>query len=132
MVNLHRSGRPNKITPRAHQQLIQEVRKERTADLTRLSVHDSTVRARPSSKEKTSADQEEHKGSSHICQKKISMISKIFGEIFCGLMRKKLNLLEGLSLVTSGVKEPHGNSQTWWWCDGLGLLRDTFRKCNLL
>ncbi len=32
------------------------------------------------------------------------MILKIFGKIFCGMMRHKLNFLEGVRPVTSGVK----------------------------
>ncbi len=31
-------------------------------------------------------------------------IPKTFGQIFCGLMRQKLNFLEGVCPVTSGVK----------------------------
>ncbi len=91
-VNLPRSGRPTKITPRAQRRLIQEVIKEpRTtskelqaslASIT-VSVHDSTIRKRlgkkrhpwESSKAKATADQKEHKGSSHICQK-ISWLSQ--------------------------------------------------------
>lgn len=32
------------------------------------------------------------------------MITKTFGKIFFGLMRKKFNFLEGLCAVTSGIK----------------------------
>ncbi len=39
----------------------------------------------------------------YICQK-ILIIPKTFGQIFCGLMRLKLNFLEGACPVTSGVK----------------------------
>ncbi len=148
VVNLLRSGRPTKITPRVQQRLIQEVIKEpRTtskelqASLAsiKVSVHDSTKKETgqkwhpwESSEAKATADQKEHKGSSHICQKNILIIPKTFGQIFCGLMRKKLNFLEGVCPVTSGVKptqhfikrtsyQHHINSQTWWWqCDGLG------------
>ncbi len=110
VVNLPRSVRPTKITPRAQRRLIQEVIKEpRTtskelqASLTsiKVSVHDSTIRKRQkrhpweSSKAKATADQKEHKGSSHICQKNILIIPKTFGQIFCGLMWQKLNFLEG-------------------------------------
>uniref|UniRef100_A0AAZ3PUM4 Transposase Tc1-like domain-containing protein n=1 Tax=Oncorhynchus tshawytscha TaxID=74940 RepID=A0AAZ3PUM4_ONCTS len=86
VVNLHRSGRPTKITPRAQRRLIQEVTKEPTTTSKELqaslasvkvSVHDSTIRKTlgkngihgPSSKAKTTADQKEHKGSSHFWQK---------------------------------------------------------------
>ncbi|KAK3519567.1 hypothetical protein QTP86_010505 [Hemibagrus guttatus] len=53
--NLPRSGRPTKITPRAHRQLIQEVTKDPTTTSKELqaslasvkvSVHDSTIRKR--------------------------------------------------------------------------------------
>ncbi len=91
VVNLPRSGRPTKITPRAQRRLIQEVIKEpRTtskelqASLAsiKVSVHDSTIRKSQkwhpweSSKAKATADQKEHKSSSHICQK-ISWLSPI-------------------------------------------------------
>ncbi len=86
VVNLPRSGRPTKITPRAQRRLIQEVIKEpRTtskelqASLAsiKVSVHDSTIRKRlgknsihgESFKAKATADQKQHKGSSHIYQK---------------------------------------------------------------
>ncbi len=55
VVNLPRSGRPTKITPRAQRRLIQEVIKEpRTTskelqaslDSIKISVHDSTIRKR--------------------------------------------------------------------------------------
>ncbi len=55
MVNLPRSGRPTKITPRAQRRLIQEVikdprttSKELQASLAsiRVRVHDSTIRKR--------------------------------------------------------------------------------------
>ncbi len=53
---------------------------------------------------KPTADQKEHKGLSHICQKNILIIPKTFGQIFCGLMRQKFNFLEGVCPVTSGIK----------------------------
>ena len=55
VVNLPRSGRPTKITPRVHRRLIQEVTKEpRTTSKelqaslasVKVSVHDSTMRQR--------------------------------------------------------------------------------------
>ncbi len=87
VVNLPRSGRPTKITPRAQWRLIQKVIKEpRTtskelqASLAsiKVSVHDSAIRKRlgkkrhpwESSKAKATADQKEHKGLSKTCQKK--------------------------------------------------------------
>ncbi len=111
VVNLPRSGRPTKITPRAQRRLIQEVIKEpRTTSkelqallaLINVSVHDSTIRKRldkNGSKAKATAGQKEHKGSSHICQKNILIIHKNFGQIFCGLMRQKC-----VRPVTSGIK----------------------------
>ncbi len=36
--------------------------------------------------------------------KDILIISETFGQIFCGLMGQKLNFLEGVCPVTSGVK----------------------------
>ncbi len=91
VVNLPRSGRPTKITPKEQWRLIQEVIKEpRTtskelqASLAsiKVSVHDSTIRKRLGK----------------------NRIPKTFGQIFCGLMRQKLNILEGVCPVTSGVK----------------------------
>ncbi len=85
VVNLPRSGRPTKITPRAQRRLIQEVTKDPTTTSKELqaslasvkvSVHDSTIRetgqkwpAWQSSKTKTAAEQKEHKSSSQFCQK---------------------------------------------------------------
>ncbi|KAK1792925.1 hypothetical protein P4O66_001652 [Electrophorus voltai] len=55
VVNLPRSGRPTKITPRAQRRLIQEVTKDTTSSSKELqaslasvkvSVHDSTIRKR--------------------------------------------------------------------------------------
>ncbi len=36
--------------------------------------------------------------------KKYLIIPKTFGQIFCGLMRQKLNLLEGVCPIKSGIK----------------------------
>ncbi len=86
VVNLPRSGQPTKMTPRVQWRLIQEVIKEpRTTSKelqaslasVKVSVHDSTIRKRlgkNASMAKAIADQKEHKGSSHICQK-ISWLS---------------------------------------------------------
>ncbi|KAK3569879.1 hypothetical protein QTP86_006755 [Hemibagrus guttatus] len=70
--NLPRSGRPTKITPRAQQQLIQEVTKDPTTTSKELQASLASV--------------------------------KTFGKILCGLTRQKLNFLEGLCPITSGVK----------------------------
>ncbi len=83
VVNLPRSGRPTKITPREQRQLIQEVinehrtiSKELQASLAsiKVSVHDSTIRKRlgkkrhpwKSSKAKDIADQKEHKAKKYL------------------------------------------------------------------
>ncbi len=101
VVNLLRSGRPTKITPRAQWRLIQEVIKEpRTtskelqASLAsiKVSVHDSTIRKRLG------------KNGLLTFAKKYLDYPQAFGQIFCGLMRQKLNFLEGVCPVTSGVK----------------------------
>lgn len=47
-----------------------------------------------------------------VFAKKVLMVPKTFGKIFCGLMRPKLNVLAGLN---STNKEHYTNSQTWWW-----------------
>ncbi len=54
------------------------------------------------SKAEATSDQKEHKVS-HL-PKNILIIPKTFGQIFCGLMRQKFNFLEGVCLVTTGVK----------------------------
>ncbi len=120
VVNFPRSGRPTKITPRAQRRLIQEVIKEpRTTSKElqasvasiKVSVHDSTIRKRLGKK----ASMGEFQGKSHCWPKRtqrlvshlpknILTIPKTFGQIFCGLMKQKLNFLEGVCPVTSGVK----------------------------
>ncbi len=122
VVNLPRRGRPTKITPRAQQRLIQEVIKEpRTtskelqASLAsiKVSVHDSTIRKRLGKNGIHGRVQVQ--GKSHCWPKRtqtlvsqlpknILIIPKTFGQIFCGLMRQKLNFLEGVCPVTSGIK----------------------------
>ncbi len=96
VVNLPRSARLTKITPRAQWRLIQEVIKEpRTTSkelqaslvLIKFSVHDSTIRKRQkrhpweSSKAKATADQKEYKGSSHICQKYLDYPQDLWANI---------------------------------------------------
>ncbi|KAK3536316.1 hypothetical protein QTP86_002942 [Hemibagrus guttatus] len=98
---------PSKITPRAQQQLVQEVTKDLTTTSKELqaslasvkvSVHDSTIRKRlgkkwfawQSSKMKTAAEQKQHKGSFSVLPENILMIPKTFGKILCGLMTKIL------------------------------------------
>ncbi len=97
--------------PRAQWRLIQEVIKERRTTSKDCRPHlprlrscswfnnkKETVQKRhpwESSKTKATTDQKEHKDSSHICQN-ILIIPKTFGQLFCGLMRQKLNFLEGV------------------------------------
>ncbi len=94
VVNLPRSGRPTKITPREQRQLIQEVinehrtiSKELQASLAsiKVSVHDSTIRKRLGKngihgrvpRQKTLLTKK------NIKQKNILIITKTFGQIFC-------------------------------------------------
>ncbi len=120
VVNLPRSGRPTKITPRAQWRLIQEVIKEpRTtskqlqASLAsiKVSVHDSTIRKRLGKngihgrvpRQKPLLTKRTQRLVSHL-PKKSWLFPKTFGQIFCRLMWQKLNFLEGVCPVTSGVK----------------------------
>ncbi len=115
VVNLPRSGRPTKITPRAQRRLIQEVTKDPTTTSKELqaslasvkvSVHDSTIRKRlgknglhgrvPRPKPLLS---KKNKGSSQFCQK-----TSWWSPRLLGLTRQKLNFLEGVCPITSGVK----------------------------
>ncbi len=119
VVNLPRSGRPTKITPRAQRRLVQEVTKDPTTTSKELqaslasvkvSVHDSTIRKRlgknglhgrvPRRKPLLS---KKNKLVS-VLPENILMIPKTFGKILCGLTRQKLNFLEGVCPITSGVK----------------------------
>ncbi len=118
VVNLSRSGWPTKITPqrRLIQEVIKEPRttsKELQASLASInvSVHDSTIRKRLGK----NGIHGEFQGKSHCWPKRtqrlithlpknILIIPKTFGQIFCGLMRQKLNFLEGAFPVTSGIK----------------------------
>ncbi len=121
VVNLPRRGRPTKITPRAQRRLIQEVTKEpRTtskelqASLAsiKFSVHDSTIRKRLGKngiherdpRQKALLTKNNIKTRLTFAKKNILIIPKTFGQIFCGLMRQKLNCLEGVCPVTSDVK----------------------------
>ncbi len=120
VVNLPRSGRPTKITSRPQRRLIQEVIKEpRTtskelqASLAsiKFSVHDSTIRKRLGKNGIHGRDPRQkpllttkNTKARLTFAKNILIIPKTFGQIFCGLMRQKLNFLEGVCPVTSGVK----------------------------
>ncbi len=116
VVNLPRSGRPTKITPRAQWRLIQEAieeprttSKELEPSLASIQVriHDSTIRKR--------LGRNGIRGKSHgwpkTTQRLVShlpknqdFLIKIFRQIFWGLMRQKLNFLEGVCPVRSGIK----------------------------
>lgn len=120
VVNLPRSGQPTKITPRVHRRLIQEVTKEprKTSKELQVSLASVKVSVRDSTIRKTLGKNGIHgrfPGENHCCPKRtqrlvshllksILMILKTFGETFCGLMSQKLNFLEGVQPVTSGVK----------------------------
>uniref|UniRef100_A0AAY5K7Q8 Transposase Tc1-like domain-containing protein n=1 Tax=Esox lucius TaxID=8010 RepID=A0AAY5K7Q8_ESOLU len=124
--NLPRSGRPTKITPRAQRRLILEVIKDPTTTSKELqasvkvSVHDSTIRKKlgkngrhgrvPRRKPLLSINNIK---ANLILARKILMIPNTFGKILCGLTRQKLNFLEGVPPVTSGVKvTPHFRKRT--------------------
>ncbi|KAK3556981.1 hypothetical protein QTP70_022323 [Hemibagrus guttatus] len=122
--NLPKSGRPTKITPRAQQQLIQEVTKDPTTTSKELqaslasvnvSVHDSTIRKRlgknglhgrvPRRKPLLNKKNISFKRLVSVLPENILMIPKTFGKILCGLMRQKLNFLE--------VKYGGGSVMVW-------------------
>ncbi len=84
----------------------------------KVGVHDSTIRKRlgknrirgRASRQKSLLTKKTQRLVSHL-PKKILIIPKTFGQIFCGLMRHKLNFLEGVCPVTFGVKPAfHKNS----------------------
>ncbi len=111
VANLSRNGRPTKITPRAQWRLIQEFVKEHRktskkpqASLAsiKVSVHDSTIRKRLAKtfmgefQGKATAEKKNTKARLIFAKINILIIPKTFGQIFCGLMRQKLNFLEGV------------------------------------
>ncbi|KAK3517677.1 hypothetical protein QTP70_015695, partial [Hemibagrus guttatus] len=97
--NLPRSDRPTKKLPQERSDNSSR-RSQKT-----LQQHPKNCRPHlPQLRQKAAAEQKEHKGSSQFCQKNILMIPKTFGKILCGLTRQKLNFLEGLCPITSGVK----------------------------
>ncbi len=84
----------------------------------KVGVHDSTIRKRlgkngirgRASRQKSLLTKKTQRLVSHL-PKNILIIPKTFGQIFCGLMRHKLNFLEGVCPVTFGVKPAfHKNS----------------------
>ena len=101
VVNLPRSGRPTKIPPRAHQQIIQEPRltsKELQASLAsvKVSVHDSTIRKRLGrngihgrvARRKPLLTKKNTKARLTFAKKHLDH-PKTFGIRFCGLMSQK-------------------------------------------
>ncbi len=151
VVNLPRSGRPTKITPRAQWRLIQEIIKEpRTtskelqASLAsiKVSVHDSTIRKRLGKngihgrvpRQKLLLTKNNTKTCLKLAKKKILIIPKTFGQIFCGLMRQKFNFLEGVCPVASGVKPTQHFIKSYqqsnmvvvvvWWSGAALQLKD--------
>ncbi|KAK3552772.1 hypothetical protein QTP86_022461 [Hemibagrus guttatus] len=113
--------RPTKITPRAQRQLIQEVTKDSTTTSKELqaslasvkvSVHDSTIRKRRGKnglhgrvpRRKPLLSKKNIKARLSFARKHLDD-PKTFGKILCGLTRHKLNFLEGLCPITSGVKD---------------------------
>ncbi len=121
VVNLPRSERPTKITPRAQWWLIQEVIKEpRTTSKelqaslasVKVSVHDSTIRKTLGKngihekvpRQKPLLTKQNTKSSLTFAKKYPQDYPQDFWKIFCGMMRQKLNFLEGVCPVTSGVK----------------------------
>ncbi len=75
-----------------------------------ISVHDSTIRKRlgkngihgRAPRQKPLLTKNNTKARLTFAKK--YLIPKDFGQIFCGLMRQKLNFLEGVCPVTSGIK----------------------------
>ncbi len=120
VVNLPRSGRPTKITPRVQRRLIQEVTKDPTTTSKELqaslasvkvSVHDSTIRKRLGKNGLHGRVPRRNPLLSKRTNRLVSalpenilMIPKTFGKIICGLTRQKCNILEGVCPITSGVK----------------------------
>ncbi len=99
------------ITPRAQRRLIQEVIKNPEQHLKncrphlpqqiKVSVHDSTTRKRLGKNDiQSSKAKKTQRLVSHL-PKNMLIIPKTFGQIFCGLMRQKLNFL---CPIASGVK----------------------------
>ncbi len=122
------------IIPRAQRRLIQEVikepkttSKELQASLAsiKVCVHDSTIRKRLG---KNSIHGRVPRQNPLLTKNNTKVrltfaktyldYPKTFGQIFCGLMRQKLNFLEGVCPVTSGIK--------------LGMQRYHFFRTNLI
>ena len=119
-MNLPRSGRPTKITPIAHQRLIQEFIKDpRTTSKelqdslasVKVSVHDSTIRKRLSKngihgrvpRRKPLLTKKSTKACLTFAKNHLVYHKDIWANILW-TDQKKLNFLEGVGPVTSGVK----------------------------
>ncbi len=141
-VNLPRSGRPTKITPRVQWGLIQVVIKEhRTTSkelqvsLTsiKVSVHDSTIREKKTGQKRHPWESSKNTRVCLTFATNILIISKTFGQIFCRLMRQTFNFLEGVCPITSGIKPTQDFIKrtsyqqsnmvvvVWWFGDALQL-----------
>ncbi len=131
-MNLPRSGRPTKITPRVQQRLIQEVTKDPTttskelqASLTsvKVSVHDSTIRrdwakwpAWQSSKTKTAAEQKEHKSSSQFWENTLwtdETKVELFGRCMSHYIWRKSNTAFQKKNIIPTVKYGGGSVMVW-------------------
>ena len=107
-----------KITPRAQRQLIQQVTKDPTTTSKELqaslasvkvSVHNSTIRNRLGKNGLHGKDENHHRAKRtwrlvSVLPENMLMIPKTFGKILCGLMRQKLNFLEGVCPIPSGIE----------------------------
>ncbi len=103
VVNLPRSDQPTIITPRAQWRLIKEVIKEpritskelqASLALIKVSVHDSTIRKRLGKNSihgRVPGEKPLLTKKNTNLPKNILIIPKTFGQIFCGLMRQRLN-----------------------------------------
>ncbi len=145
VVNLLRSGRPTKITPREQHRLIQEVIKEpRTtskelqASLAsiKVSVNDSTIRKRLGKngihgrvpRQKPLLTKNNTKARLTFVQKYLDFPQDFWANILWTDATKVDIFGRFVSRYiwhkpTHFIKRTSYNSQTWWWwCDGLGLL----------
>ncbi len=141
-MNLPRSGRPTKITPRAQRRLIQEVIKEpRTASKElqaslasiKVSVHDSTIRKRlgkkrhswESSKAKATADQKNTKACLTFAKKYLDYPqdfwtnilwtdeTKLFGRCVSRYIWHKTNTAFHKKNIIPTVKHGGGRVMVW-------------------
>ncbi len=138
VVNLPRSGRPTKITPRAQRWLKQEVIKEpRTtskelqASLAsiKVSVHDSTIRKKLGKngmhgrvpRQKPLLTKKNTKACLMFAKKYLDYPQDFWANILwtdetkVDLFGRCLSRYIWCKTNTAFQKEHHSNSQTWWW-----------------